>query len=267
MSKLLEEQTRLEARGGGCYVREIDQGPFWGMVTPHGGYLMALVLHAMTLELGDAARKPRMLSQHFLGRVKPGEVSIEVAVERTGRAVSSVTARMISFGQVVGVASALFSVATEGPVFLDDPLPDVSPPKGEGELPDFFLAPVHKRYTYHRRFGEAGAAVPVEDGGWVKALDGGEWDYRQAILLSDIWLPPLIRHPDRMFATPSLSQVAHFGPDLAGPEGMHFLVHHELSSGSEGVTDEEIGVWAEEGRLLLRARQMRMTVPPDKSVA
>lgn len=265
MSGLLDAETQLKSVGGGRYVRTIDQGPFWGMVTPHGGYLMALVLHAMTLEVADRTRKPRMLSQHFLGRVKPGEVAIEVSVERAGRAVTSVTARMISFGQVVGVATALFSSPSDGPVFLDEPLPKVTPPSGEGEKPDFFMAPIHDRYTYHRRFGSASAVVPVEDGGWVQALDPGGWDYRQAVLMSDVWVPPLIRHPDRMFATPTLSHVAHFGPDLDGPEGMHFLVHFKLSSGAEGVTDEEIGVWAEDGRMLLRARQLRMVVPPEKS--
>ncbi len=271
MSRLLEEATRLDSLGGGRYVRTIDEGPFWGMVTPHGGYLMALVLHAMTLEVGDPARKPRMLSQHFLGRVKPGEVMIEVSVERAGRAVTSVTARMLSFGQVVGVATSLFSLPlgapTDVPVFLDEALPDVAPPTGEGEKPDFFMAPVHDRYTYHRRFGTSGAVVPVEDGGWVQALDAGDWDYRQAVLMSDVWVPPLIRHPDRMFATPTLSHVAHFGPDLDGPDGMAFLVHFKLSSGGEGVTDEEIGVWAEDGRMLLRARQLRMVVPPEKSTS
>jgi acyl-CoA thioesterase len=267
MSKLLAEETRLESRGSGRYVRAIDQGPFWGMVTPHGGYLMALVLHAMVLEVNDPARKPRMLSQHFLGRVKPGEVTIEVTVERAGRAVTSVTARMLSFGQVVGVATALFSLPTDGPAFLDESLPDVAPPTGEGEKPEFFMAPVHDRYAYHRRFGTSGAVLPVEDGGWVTARDPGDWDYRHAVLMSDVWVPPLIRHPERMYATPTLSHVAHFGPDLEGPDGMPLLVHFKLSSGGEGVTDEEIGVWAGDGRMLLRARQLRMVVPPDQSTA
>ncbi|MFK7895570.1 MAG: acyl-CoA thioesterase [Myxococcota bacterium] len=267
MSRLLEEQTQLESRGDGRYVRAIDQGPFWGMVTPHGGYLMALMLHAMTLEVGDPLRKPRMLSQHFLGRVKPGEVELEVRVERSGRAVTSLTARMLSFGQVVGVANALFSVATDGPDFLDEPMPQAAPPEGEGEKPDFFMAPVHDRFKYHRRFGKSGAFVPVEDGGWVTPKDRGDWDYRLAILMSDIWVPPLIRHPDRMYATPSLSHVAHFGPDLDGPDGMPFLVHFGLSSGGEGVTDEEIGIWSGDGRLLVRARQLRMVVSPEQNQA
>lgn len=267
MSKLLEEYTQLESRGEGRYVRAIDEGPFWGMVTPHGGYLMALVLHAMAIEVDDPLRKPRMLSQHFLGRVKPGEVHIDVSIERVGRAVTSLTARILSMGQVVGVATGLFSLPAEGPVFLDDPLPDVQPPEGPGEKLDFFVAPVHDRYTYHRRFGSPGAVVPVEDGGWVRAADPGDWDYRQAILISDIWIPPVVRHPDRMFATPSLSHVAHFGPDLDGPDGMPVLIHLKLSSGAEGVTDEDIGMWAADGRMLMRARQMRVVVPPDKSIS
>ncbi|MBW2423001.1 MAG: hypothetical protein JRG86_02065 [Deltaproteobacteria bacterium] len=38
MTQLLEEETHLETIGDGRYRREIEEGPFWGMMTAHGGY-------------------------------------------------------------------------------------------------------------------------------------------------------------------------------------------------------------------------------------
>lgn len=265
MVKTLDEATALESRGQGRYVRVIDKGRFWGIVTPHGGYLMALMLHAMEREVDDPERQPRMLSQHFLGAIRPGEIEIDVSVERVGRSVTSVSARMSSGDHFVGLATAIFTVDGDGPEFLDDPMPDVPPPtQPETEMMGFFVAHVHDQFDFHRRFGEDGAVVPCEDGGWVLAKDEGAWDHRLALVASDIWVPPIIRHPDRIAATPSLHHVVHFGPDVRGDRQMPLLVQHRMSSGAKGLTDEDIALWAQDGRLLLRARQLRAAVSPQK---
>lgn len=269
MTKLLEEATAFESGGGGRYVRQIDDGSFWGVVTPHGGYLMALALQAMRLEVDDPSRRPRMLSQHFLGSIPPGPIAIDVTIERVGRGVTSVSARLVELerDRLVGLATAIFSQDGDGPAFLDDPLPDVpGPDEPDREMLGFFLANVHHQYEFHRRFGADGAVLPCEDGGWVNALHPGAWDHRDALVASDIWVPPIIRHPERIAATPSLHHVAHFGPDVEGDESMPFLVHHEMSSGGGGLTDEDIRVWAADGRLLLAAKQLRATVPPAKAI-
>jgi acyl-CoA thioesterase len=267
MSRLLDDATTFDSCGDGRYERDVEQGPFWGMVTPHGGYLMALMLAAMDREIDDATRKPRMLSQQFLGLVAPGRVVVEVTIERTGRGVTTATARMKSGDRIAGVATGLYSVDRDGPSFLDEPLPAVAEPELADSSLVHFMAPVHAQFDYHRRFGSDGRVVPVEDGGWVvpKARDG--WDHRFAALLSDIWIPAIIRHPDRIAATPTLHHVIHFGPDVAGTADNAFLVRHRLSSGGGGVTDEDIALWSDDGRLLLRARQIRMAVEASTLLA
>jgi acyl-coenzyme A thioesterase PaaI-like protein len=268
MSRLLDEQTALEPLGRGRYRRKLDEGPFWGMATPHGGYLMALVLRAMQLELDESlpaptsqsTRRPRVLSQQFLGRVPVGDVDIEVQVERTGRNVSSLTARLRTAGETRAFASGLFTRDSEGPGFLDDPAPAVAPP-GEPDVELFgFGAPVHAGFEFHRRFGSDGAVVPVEDGGWIVPREPGPWDHRLALVASDLWVPAIIRHPERVCATPSLHHVVHFGPQVGGADTTPLLVRHRLSSGGSGLTDEDIALWAEDGRLLLRARQLRTVI-------
>lgn len=264
MSERFDEATRLESRGGGRYERIVEEGDdYWGMVTPHGGYLMALAFAAMESEVGDPTRRPRALTQHFLGRIPPGPLCIDVRIERQTRAVTSVSARIGSGAEPAGLATAIFTASREGPVFLDDPMPETPPPppRSEIESPPVFVAPVHQRYDFDRRFGQDGPVVPVEDGGWILPYDEGAWDHRFALFLSDLWIPPVIRHPERVFATPTLHHTVHFGPDVRGDRGA-FLAHHRLASGGDGITDEDIGLWSEDGRILLRARQLRLVVPP-----
>ncbi|GEM_PF-506138 len=267
MSKVLEEETALTREADGRYVREVGPGPFWGVVTPHGGFLMALAMHAMMREVDDAARRPRVLSQHFLGSVKPGPLVIDVTVERVGRGVTSVSARLSSNDRLVGLATALFSLDAEGPDFLDEPMPEVvGPDEPDTEMLGFFVATVHDQFEFHRRFGDGGRALPCEGGGWVKSRHPGAWDARDARVASDVWVPPIIRHPDRVCATPSLHHVVHFGPDVAGDEATPILVHHKLTNGGAGLTDESIRLWAEDGRMLMSARQLRTVVAPEKAL-
>ena len=272
MTQSLEAATRFERRPGGRYVRELEEGSYWGVVTAHGGYLMALMLRAMQLEVADEERAPRMLSQHFLSKIPPGEIAIDVTLERVGRGVTSASARLLSEGRLVGLATAIFTKSGEGPAFLDEPMPQVRE-RGEPdrEMVGFFVAKVHDEFEFHRRFGSGGAVVPCEDGGWIVPMDTGAWDHRLALVASDVWIPPIIRHPERLAATPSLHHIVHFGPSVGGPardgdRGTPLLVRHVLSSGGEGLTDEDISLWAEDGRLLLKARQLRTVVPPTSVI-
>ncbi len=263
--KPLDDHMQLEARGDGRYVHEIEEGAYWGMATPHGGFSMALLLHAMQRELGDPARRPRVFAQQFLGRVPSGPAKIDVVLERSGRAVSALSARLRIQGDVRLLATGVFTADREGPAFLDEPMPEVAPPDAPDEdLLGFDMAPVHASYTFHRRFGRDGVELPCEDGGWIVPVDPQPWDHRLALIASDLWVPPIIRNPERVAPTPSLHHVVHFGPDVEGEAGVPLLVRHRMSSGAAGVTEEDIALWAGDGRLLLRARQLRTVVTVER---
>lgn len=265
VQRFLDGHTRLEGLGQGVYRHQVEEGPFWGMATPHGGFAMALLLHAMQTELGDAARRPRVFTQQFLGQVPTGPVDIEVQVERQGRAVSSATARLRAKGDTPLVATGVFTTDREGPAFLDEPMPEVAAPdRPDEDMVGFGMAPVHQNFTFHRRFGSEGTELPCEDGGWIVPIESQPWDHRLALVASDVWCPPIIRNPERVAPTPSLHHVVHFGPDVEGDADVPLLVRHRLSSGAAGVTEEDIALWAGDGRLLLRARQLRTVVSVDR---
>ena len=58
---------------------------------PNGGYLAAIVLRAMAAELDDPSRPARSITLHYLRPPQPGEVRIDVVVERSGRTLSTLT--------------------------------------------------------------------------------------------------------------------------------------------------------------------------------
>ena len=261
MSWLLDERTELEAIGRGRHRRVIDDGEFWGTGSPFGGYLMALTFRAMQAEVDDPSRIPRVYSHQFLRRVPVGPLDIVVTTERVGGLVHSVTARLDVEGDTVGVAGGLFAGEREGPTYLDEPIPAVAPPtEPDGTEVPGWATNVHSRVVPHRRFGADGAVVPNEDGGWLRMVEPGPWDHRLALMASDVWPPPVIRHPDRMCATPSLHHVVHFGPDVGGTADQALLVRHRATRGHGGLTDEDITLWADDGLLLLKARQLRTVI-------
>ncbi len=71
---------------------------------PNGGYLAAIVLRAMVAEVGEGEREPRSLTLHYLRPPADGPVHIAVTVERAGRSLSSVTARLEQDGRVCIIA-------------------------------------------------------------------------------------------------------------------------------------------------------------------
>jgi hypothetical protein len=52
----------------------------------------------------------------------------------------------------------------------------------------------------------------------------------------------------------------HFGPHVGGTAGQALLVRHRATGGHVGLTDEDITLWADDGRLLLKARQLRTVI-------
>jgi hypothetical protein len=261
MSWLLDERTELEPLGDGRYRRQIDDGEYWGTGSPFGGYLMALGFQAMRLEVADETRLPRVYTHQFLRRIPVGPLDIVVTTERVGALVHSVTARLEAGGDTVGVATGMFTGDREGPDYLDATMPDVAPPtEPDGTDVPGWATNVHGRFVPHRRFGEDGAVFPNEDGGWLRMAEPGPWDHRLALMASDVWPPPVIRHPDRMCATPSLHHVVHFGAEVGGTADQALLVRHVATRGHGGLTDEEITLWSDDGRLQLKARQLRTVI-------
>ena len=54
-----------------------------------------MVMRALTAAVDDPARAPRSITLHYLRPPVEGQVEIEVTTERTGRSLTTLTARLL----------------------------------------------------------------------------------------------------------------------------------------------------------------------------
>ena len=88
-----DEATAVTAAADGSYTAVGD--PDWSAPNgPNGGYLAAIILRAMTAALDDPSRPARSITLHYLRPPQPAQVRIDVVVERSGRTLSTLTARL-----------------------------------------------------------------------------------------------------------------------------------------------------------------------------
>ena len=263
--------------------RDGDRGSFAAEVAhgwragrgPHGGYLAAIILRALTLTLEDPLRSPRSLTIHFLKAPQEGPVLIETTIERNGRSLSSLSARMSQGGVTMGLALAAFSVAWKGPEAYELPMPEVAPPDPErrpGTLIPLELGPPFAGYiTMQRRLGGlpfADTSQPLETGGWLGLVEPRPLDALALAFFTDALIPtPFFRLPGPAPA-PTIDITIHFrtalprpGRDGAAPDP-HELVLARTNSQliHEGFFEEDAVIWDQDGTVLAQSRQLALAI-------
>jgi len=242
---------------------------------PHGGYLAAIVLRALTLALGDPARSPRSLTIHFLKAPDEGPLLIETTIERSGRSLSSLSARMSQHGATVGLALAAFSVPWSGPEFNELPMPEVAPPDPErrpGTLFPLDQGPAFASYiVLQRRFGGmpfAGPEQPLETGGWLGLVEPRPLDALARAFFTDALVPtPFVRLPGPAPA-PTIDITIHFRtalprpvPDGAAADPAELvLARTHTTLVHEGFFEEDAVIWGQDGTLLAQSRQLALAI-------
>ena len=140
---------------------------------PHGGYLAAMLLRALIQTVDDPARTPRSLTIHYTAPPEPGPVEIHTTVERHGRSLSTLSARMEQGGHLTALTLAAFSVPWRAPEANELPMPELGPPDAERRsTPKLFKgAPEFTRQlVMQARVGAipfAGSGAPMRIGGWI----------------------------------------------------------------------------------------------------
>src|SRR5436309_5632444 len=169
----------------GHHRTRIDRG-WWVGRGPNGGYIAALIVRAMEAELAAPERQLRSLTVHYL-RVPPeGEVDVLVTVERSGRALSTISARMLDGDKLLALAVAAFSSEYPSAVDFDEaPMPDVTPPETmpparEGPMP------IAGRWRMSGALGRDGRA---HTGGWMAPAVDQPVDAAVIVAMTDAWIP------------------------------------------------------------------------------
>ena len=239
---------------------------------PHGGYLAAILLRAMTLAVGDPARAPRSLTIHYARAPQPGPVSVETVIERAGRSLSTVSARMEQEGRLTALVLGAFSVPWSGPEIDDMPMPPVAPARAPGpprcgtsegrEIP-----PMAAHITLQPRFGGrpfSGEEQPMEFGGWLGHAEERASDALSLVFFVDALIPdPFMRLPEPN-AAPTIDLTVHFrcapAAPGAGTERL-CLARTRCRLIHEGFFEEDGILWGADGRVLAQSRQLALLLP------
>jgi acyl-CoA thioesterase len=252
--------------GPGRYGGEASPG--WSAPNgPNGGYLAAIVLQALTAEVADAERAPRSLTLHYLRPPAAGALDVAVAVERTGRNVTSLTARLTQHGRLCVLALAAFSRDLPSALDYAAPPPEL-PAADELEVhpPPAGAPEISHRLQVRPAVGAApfSGADEAVTGGWLRLAEPRPADAAAAALYCDAWLPAPYTRLTRLAPAPTLDLTIHFrarlpldGADPAAP----VLGVFRSGTSAQGFFEEDGELWSPGGVLLAQSRQLALLVP------
>ena len=265
-----------EASSGPETVFGAEVAPDWRAGRgPHGGYLAAMLLRALVEAVGDANRAPRSLTIHYARAPEPGPVRISTVLEREGRSLSTLSARMHQGEELVALALAAFSVPWGGPEIDDVRMQDVEPPDPSREGvkliehggPEFARHIVLQPRIEGRPF--AGAGQPMEIRGWLGLAEPRPIDALSLAFFSDALIPAPFMHLSEPAAVPTIDLTVHFRERMPRPaaggtepdplELCLAMTRTELIH--DGFFVEDGTIWASDGTLLAQSRQLAIVIP------
>jgi acyl-CoA thioesterase len=257
------EATAVLALGDGAYLATCD-GAWSTELGPNGGYLAAIILRAMTAELDDPARHPRSLTCHYLRSPRPGEIDVAVTVERGGRSLSTLTARLSQDGRLCIIAVAAFAIDLDGVLDYGASPPAVASPEATARLPAVPRIPITQHFEMRPALGAplyAGADEALS-GGWLRFEDDGEpLDAPALAMFADAWWPSPLPRLTRRASLPTVDLTVHFrSPPVAdGP----VLAVFRSSTAAGGFFEEDGELWSRDGVLLAHSRQLALLVEAE----
>ncbi len=257
--------TALRTVSEGLYEVEIDPG-WWIVAGPNGGYLSAVLLRGMQDTVADPARPPRSLTVHFTERAEAGPARLRTRVERAGRALSTVSARLEQGDRILAIAIGAFSRSRSGAEFQERPAPDVPPP--DALPPRAAAGPAESpfRLRFETRplpgYEPFSGAPEARSGGWIRPAEAYPADAPLLAALCDSWPPAVFARLERPFESrgaPTIDLTVHFRAplDSASREpGAWFLGQWRTRSALDGFLEEDGQIWSRDGRLLAQSRQL-----------
>ncbi len=238
---------------------------------PHGGYLAAMLLRALVATVAEPLRAPRSLTIHYARAPEPGPVEIRTVIERRGRSLSTLSARLEQDGRPCALALAAFSLPWSGPEISDVDMPQVAPAvqtRKRGTLLQRGAPAFSRHITLQPRFGGvpfAGGDQPMELGGWLGLAEPRVLDALSLAFFTDALVPaPFMRLPEPA-AAPTIDLTVHFRvptPRTPDPDPRELcLVRVRGGVIREGFFEEDTVIWASDGTVLAHSRQLALLMP------
>jgi acyl-CoA thioesterase len=255
--------TAVTPAGDGRY-DAVCSGEWSAPTGPNGGYLAAIVLRAVLAEVADPAREARSLTLHYLRPPAPGPVQVAVTVERAGRTMSTVTARLEQDGRAcvlaIGALGGPFEAAA---AFASSPPPvppaeELKPARDDPRFP-----PISRRLEVRRAIGGRvfSGAPEADSGGYLRLREPTPFDAPLLALLVDAWLPAVFAYLTYPALAPTIELTIHFRNPAAAaalPPDAPLLARFTSRTAADGYAEEDGWLWAPDGTLLAQSRQLHL---------
>jgi acyl-CoA thioesterase len=265
----LDRDTAVIAVGDGVWRATISDQ--WAVPRgPNGGYIAALMLRAMLGAVDDEARAPRSLTLHYLRPPRPGDqATIETTIERAGRTLTTVSARLVQDDRPMVLALGAF--AADFPTVADYATPapaEIGTPPAELHTLDAApgVPPIALRTAMAPLFGPAPMSGGDEAlvGGWLRLAQPREADALALAFYADAWLPSPFSRLTAPAPAPTIDLTIHFRTRLPHP-GMApedpVLARFRSTTSAGGFFEEDGELWAPDGTLLAQSRQLALLIP------
>jgi acyl-CoA thioesterase len=269
-----DDETALERVGDGRFRGTLS--PDWSIVRgANGGHLAAILLRGMTLAIDDPAREPRTLTVHFARVPANEEYDVVTKIERTGRTMSNVQARMEQDGKLIAIALSAFATTRETDKdFSDVTMPEVPPADAITQAPDRPDFPFGHHFDFRPAMGpdfrsphaplEGDIGQPAEIALWIRTREPQPVDHVVAAQLMDAFAPAVFAKLGTGgggAGVPTVEMTTHFRESLpvaaAPDDGWNLGLFRTLTSRG-GFIEEDGWLWNESGTLLVQSRQLAL---------
>ncbi len=238
---------------------------------PHGGYLAAMLMRALVETVADDTRAPRSLTIHYARAPQPGAVEIRTVIERQGRSLSTLSARMRQDGELIAIALAAFSAPWGGPEVSDVRMPEVEPPDATREGvklierggPEFARHIVLQPRMQGRVFADGEQQMRIR--GWIGLAEPRPIDALSLAFFSDALIPAPYMRMSEPAAVPTVDLTVHFRARMHAAPGADprelCLAQTTTELIHDGFFIEDGLIWAADGTPLAHSRQLAIVIP------
>ena len=267
MISKFEQDTRVTEVDPGVFEGHVNRD-WWIVFGPNGGFIAALIVKAMAAAVDDHRRQARSLTIHYTAAPKEGPIRIQTTVERAGRSLTTVTARMLQGERLVALAIGAFSSERVAAVEFDEaPAPEVAPPEDVEHIPPHpQMPPFARQWETRPAVGRApfqGLEGSTLTGGWIRPLDPHPIDAALVAQLTDAWLPAVFIRLTEPNAVPTIDLTIHFRADLPLPAD-YVLCTFETRLSRGGFVEEDGAIWSRDGHLIAHSRQLALLQAPSQ---
>jgi acyl-CoA thioesterase len=260
-----DTDTAVTRVASGLYGGRIDRG-WWIVNGPNGGYVAAILLRALAAEVNDSERAPRSLTVHYLRPPAEGPVDVAVVIERSGRSLTTATARLLQGDRLLALAIGAFASARTGFSFDDRVMPVLPPLETCERFRDKYPNAVELQRRYDTRigigepFGSGSGRAIV--GGWIGFDEPRATDALAVAAYTDAFVPAIFTRVSAQKSVgpvPTVDLTIHFRAPLPLPSatlGEHCAAIFSSSTARDGFVEEDGEIWSRDGVLLAQSRQL-----------